>query len=291
MCYTVSVLGRYDKVTDFEGRIMKEDLRVFCGANDKNRYNLDIREMITSKIQPKIIPISRNSFGNNSSVDSKGIMKPTTDIPTPNIELDEIVTFGILVADWQMSKAREYIIDYMNRFDQKSGKYIDFMVLGYGEDSKSQNKADKAFYNRLKKHGPAFYLKRNETEYYFDKLVFDDLVREIEERMGIKYTYNPMLILVEGHKNRFNGELEFQDRMVIELDKVGIERVGMLFDKIFELSKETNQLTDISHGLIKHYIKGNSVSYIFKGLKGNWLDSAEEFAKAVKFFAIQNPEE
>ncbi len=265
---------------------MKEKLR---GLN--SLPNLGSRETIISNLGHKVIPVNGSDLGKGSSLDIKGIMKPATDIPTPNIELDEIVTFGILVADWQMSKAREYIVDYMNRFDQNSGKYIDFMVLGYGEDSKSQNKADKAFYNRLKKHGPAFYLKRTETEYYFDKLAFDDLVREIEERMGIKYTYNPMLILVEEHKNRFNGELEFQDRMVIELDKIGIERVGMLFDKIFELSKETNQLTDISHGLIKHYIKGNSVSYIFKGLKGNWLDGAEEFTKAVKYFTVQKPEE
>ncbi len=126
---------------------MKEDLRGFCGANDKNRYNSGKRETIASNLGHKVIPVNGSLFGKDPALDGKGIMQPTTVIRPPTIEVDEIVTFGILVADWQMSKAREYIVDYMNRFDQNSGKYIDFMVLGYGEDSKSQNEADKAFYN------------------------------------------------------------------------------------------------------------------------------------------------
>lgn len=46
-------------------------------------------------------------------------------------EPDEVVTIGIIVADWQQDEARQYILDYMDRFDQKSGKYIDFYILGY----------------------------------------------------------------------------------------------------------------------------------------------------------------
>lgn len=34
---------------------------------------------------------------------------------------DEVVTIGILVADWQQDEAKQYIVDYMDRFDRKSG--------------------------------------------------------------------------------------------------------------------------------------------------------------------------
>lgn len=52
---------------------------------------------------------------------------------------------------------------------------------------------------------PIFYIRRNQTAYYFDKFLFDDFIIEMEERMGIKYTYNPMLILVEINKG-IDGE-------------------------------------------------------------------------------------
>ena len=81
---------------------------------------------------------------------------------------------------------------------------------------------------------PIFYIRRNQTAYYFDKFLFDDFIIEMEERMGIKYTYNPMLILVEINKGIDGEKIEFQDKVVIELDDDsarGVTRVGSLFDK------------------------------------------------------------
>lgn len=41
------------------------------------------------------------------------------------------ITMGILVADYRQSDAREYILNYLNRFDERSGRYIDFYLPGY----------------------------------------------------------------------------------------------------------------------------------------------------------------
>ena len=38
------------------------------------------------------------------------------------------ITMGILIADYRQTDAREYILNYMNRFDELSGKYIDFYL-------------------------------------------------------------------------------------------------------------------------------------------------------------------
>lgn len=45
----------------------------------------------------------------------------------------ETITVGILIADGNQTVARDYIINYMDKFDKKSGKYIDFFVPGYCE--------------------------------------------------------------------------------------------------------------------------------------------------------------
>ena len=46
----------------------------------------------------------------------------------------ETITVGILIADGNQASARDYIINYMDMFDRKSGKFIDFFVPGYCEN-------------------------------------------------------------------------------------------------------------------------------------------------------------
>lgn len=66
---------------------------------------------------------------------------------------------------------------------------------------------------------PMFIIRRNQTAYYFDKFLFDDFIEEMETKMCIEYTYNPMLVLVEVNKSKDRGKIEFQNKMVIELDE------------------------------------------------------------------------
>ena len=63
----------------------------------------------------------------------------------------------------------------------------------------------------------------------------------MKTKMGIEYTYNPMLVLVEVNKSKDRGKIEFQNKMVIELDEDsdrGVTRAGILFNRIFEVAKQ-----------------------------------------------------
>ena len=88
---------------------------------------------------------------------------------------------------------------------------------------------------------PMFIIRRNQTAYYFDKFLFDDFIEEMKTKMCIEYTYNPMLVLVEVNKSKDRGKIEFQNKMVIELDEDsdrGVTRAGILFNRIFEVAKQ-----------------------------------------------------
>ena len=97
--------------------------------------------------------------------------------------------------------------------------------------------------------------------------------------MKIKYTYNPMLVLIEVKKGRFRGNIEFQDRIVIELDEDtprGLRRSGELFDAIFDYAKKEVGLDRYGEMVRVYYIKGNAVNRIVRALEGNWLESVTE---------------
>ncbi|MFQ8903307.1 MAG: hypothetical protein ACLR7D_17145 [Lachnospira eligens] len=137
---------------------------------------------------------------------------------------------------------------------------------------------------------PIFYIRRNQTAYYFDKFLFDDFIIEMEERMGIKYTYNPMLILVEINKGIDGEKIEFQDKVVIELDDDsarGVTRVGSLFDKIFEVAKKEVGLDRFRDNVRMYYIKGPCSKNIINAVQGEWIESIEDVINNVKRFKIK----
>ena len=114
----------------------------------------------------------------------------------------ETITVGILIADGNQASARDYIINYMDMFDRKSGKFMDF-VPGYCEDIFDNDvNIERRYHLMHMVNGvvigdiPIFYIRRNQTAYYFDKFLFDDFIIEME-RMGIKYTYNQCLFLLK----------------------------------------------------------------------------------------------
>ena len=45
-------------------------------------------------------------------------------------DVDIPITFGILIADYDQQMAREHIINYLDVFNETSGKYIDFLFRG-----------------------------------------------------------------------------------------------------------------------------------------------------------------
>lgn len=136
----------------------------------------------------------------------------------------------------------------------------------------------------------AFFLRRESMPYYFHKFLFDDFITEMEERMGIKYTYNPLLILVEVDRKNGRGQIEFQDKLVIELDEDtnrGLRRAGELFDKIFEIAKREVNLDRFGSGVRMYYIKGKAVQNIISVLNGEWVEAIANVTDDVMRFRIK----
>lgn len=46
-------------------------------------------------------------------------------------EEEKVNYFGVLFCDVRQSKAREYILNYLDVFQLRSGKFIDFYIPGY----------------------------------------------------------------------------------------------------------------------------------------------------------------
>uniref|UniRef100_UPI004057A29A hypothetical protein n=1 Tax=Agathobacter sp. TaxID=2021311 RepID=UPI004057A29A len=176
----------------------------------------------------------------------------------------------------------------MNRFDEKSGKYIDFYIPGYYENFTDENS------NIARKYHPnsyvrkvenleqyAFSLQRTGASYYFDRNLFEDFLNDMERRMGIRYTYNPMLILVEINKSLYRGEIEYQKKLVIELDEDsnrGLRRSGQLFDVIFDFAKEYVHLDQFGEKVRMYYIKGKAINNLVSVLQGDWIEAVTDVA-------------
>ena len=59
----------------------------------------------------------------------------------------------------------------------------------------------------------------------------------MKTKMCIEYTYNPMLVLVEVNKSKDRGKIEFQNKMVIELDEDSGTKKSIYFpDSLSNLS-------------------------------------------------------
>jgi len=209
---------------------------------------------------------------------------------------DSCVTMGILVADYRQSEAREYMLNYLRRFDMLSGKYIDFYLPGYymyAKDSKDEWKKRDHYNICVSRHCSSrkeVFLDRISSPYYFDDYLFEDFLREFEKKTGIKYTYNPMLILVEVKKDKCRGELQFQDKIVIELDDDtprGCRRSGQLFEAIFDIAKKEAHLDRFGKELKMRYIKGNALQKIASILDGNIIEALGETAEGIFRYRIK----
>ena len=210
---------------------------------------------------------------------------------------DEVcVTMGILIADYRQSEAREYILNYMNRFDELSGKYIDFYLPGYymyTEDSINEWERRQHYNMCISRHCSThepIYLDRTGAPYYFDNYLFEDFLREFSKKTGVSYTYNPMLILIEVKKEHYRGQIQFQDRMVIELDENtprGLRRSGQLFEAIFDIAKRHVNLDRYERGLKIKYIKGNAVQTIANILDGNLIEAISKSVEGIMTYRIK----
>lgn len=205
------------------------------------------------------------------------------------------ITMGILIADYRQTDAREYILNYMNRFDELSGKYIDFYLPGYymyAPESKNEWKTRSHENICISRHcssNQPIYISRTGEKFYFDEYLFEEFLREFEKKTGIHYTYSAMLVLVEVNKSAGYGAIEFQDKMVIDLDDGtlrGIKRSGCLFEEIFAIARRNVDLEYFGKNMRLHYLKGNAVKTIAGILDGNLLETIASNVEGVRSFRI-----
>lgn len=176
-------------------------------------------------------------------------------------DIDIPISFGILIADYRQTAAKEYLLNYWEYFNDHSGKYIDFFIPGY-MTFETPGSIETKIHN---KYGDS---------YYFDSRVFQDFISQFEQNFAYQYSFNPVLILVELEKKNFINTR----KMIIELDDdlMCIRRSGVLFSKIFDIAHKYVRVEDFSRELSAVYVKGkviDSLASVLDGDYGSALDS------------------
>lgn len=183
---------------------------------------------------------------------------------------NDFVTFGILIADPRQDQAREFIFNYLDMFDDESGKYFDFFIPGY--DTYSYHSDEKEVYTSI-----------NNKNYYFNYDLFFDFINRLKSDFNINYTFNPMLILMTMQL----GRKHTAKYIVLELDdSPGIPRCGMLFEDIFQTARTTLQLNDFQGMLRKTYIEGNLLSSIINAIGQKWLIELNNTCRNMRRYKI-----
>ncbi len=166
------------------------------------------------------------------------------------------VTFGLLIADYDQHRCREYILNYIDVFNYKSGEFINFYLPGYKEENHSSN---------------CKQIFINDKEYYFDRRVYMEFLRNLEVDFKVEYPYNPVLILLQYEKGHFSNS----KRIIIELDSDGsdVKKTGALFEKIFNISREVVALDDFSRALITGELRDGLFDTIVNGIGNSYLSA------------------
>lgn len=186
---------------------------------------------------------------------------------------DSFITFGVLIADCRQDMARQYIFNYLTKFDRNSSGYFDFFIPGY-------------LHYLDKSENLQHYVEVSEKRYYFNEKKFLDFIEGLENNFGINYSHNPMLILI----SMIPGHMHTVQYIVIELDKTeyGIERCGELFERIFEVAKKDTGLEYLRSSIRKTHIKGNILNSLIRLFKISPLIEIEQIHGELKRYKIKN---
>ncbi len=209
-----------------------------------------------------------------------------------NMKDDITATIGILVANGMQSSAKDLVLDHMNTFDNKSGDYIDFYLPGYYHNIKDGISEtclhDNAIYHPEDNMMEVFRLKRDgkQQKYYFDEGLFSVFLSKMELDMNIKYTYSPMLILVEVSKDNCRGDLRYQKRVVIELGN-DAKRSSLLIDALCEAAKKEIGLKSLRNNLYSYYFKATVMDNVIKFLQGDWIEALSNTYNDIQKFRIK----
>ena len=193
------------------------------------------------------------------------------------------VSFGILIADYRQTDAREYIINYLEDFNRASGRAFDFFIPGYLERRvadwyHSDGRVHDRQMIRVSRNG------YSNTNYCFSYDLFRQFCDELHSIFGIQYTFNPMLILMAMEK----GYIGTARYIVIELDSApyGIRRSGQLFNRIFEIARSDNSLESFKKKCSLFYIRDNIINTIAGAIGVPWLEQIATVGSEIKRYRI-----
>jgi hypothetical protein len=180
------------------------------------------------------------------------------------------ITFGILIADYRQQKCREYIINYLSRFNKISGKYINFYLPGYISDEIYKNDNIISLHNK---------------KYYFNTEIYDMFLEKLKSDFDIDYPYNPILLLVEYSK----GHFRFSKKIRFELDMDGsdIKQTGELFEIIFDIAKKEVSITEFKSKLRAKVFKKNIFEDLIKIIDNKYVSTVVDKTKNILTYKLK----
>ena len=128
---------------------------------------------------------------------------------------EKVNYFGVLFCDVRQSNAKEYILNYLNLFNQRSGKYIDFYIPGYIH-------ADEYFEKKSRNT-----IQLGTQKYVFDLYRYNEFCERFEIDFGVSFPFSATLVLLE----YTTGHFSTARKLVFELEysENGIKASGTLF--------------------------------------------------------------
>lgn len=138
---------------------------------------------------------------------------------------EKVNYFGVLFCDVRQSKAKEYILNYMDVFDNRSGKLIDFYIPGYILVDES----DKTSSN------PKNEISISNKTYIFCKDEYIKFCNAFGKDFDVEFPFSSTLVLMEYKKGNFSTAR----KMIFELEdtEAGIKSAGPLFLGIFKCAE------------------------------------------------------
>jgi hypothetical protein len=161
-------------------------------------------------------------------------------------------TVGILVADPRQSQIREFVTNYLDTFNIKSGRYIDFYLPGYIKVNPASN------------HD----ITISNTCWKFDVNIYDSFINELCERKFLKFTTTAFLLLLEIGTQK----TKFKDFIYISIDSSTInpKQVGTFFTQFFEYAKSEIEFDKVKSWItnfkISQSIRSNLPDIIYGGI-------------------------
>lgn len=131
--------------------------------------------------------------------------------------------FGVLFCDVRQANAREYVLNYLDVFHKRSGKFIDFYIPGYIPSEE--------YYGSKNRN----IIHLGKQKYIFDQSEYIYFCERFERDFDVTFPFSATLVLLEYTSGHFSNAR----KIVFELEysESGIKSAGNLFFNIFNCAE------------------------------------------------------